>query len=516
MTRQVQEPVYRTLPIGAVVPNSFNPNRMEDEKFEACKHEVKRLGHPAKPTVVRPLENDRYEIIDGEHGWRAASELGMESMICEIRDIDDFDAKLECRNRNQHGESDPLLEGRMFRSMMADRKLSQRALAKVLQVSEGTVRMRLEYVEAAELRRAYAPETADEDIAGLTQREVSYYRSMPATVRDRWLDAGADICAFEGVTNWPDCRVAAEIHGYKLAEYLDTGSPYAFAKSVKRLAAYCIWSEEHAIEDIRLYLVGVASLRLPASVLDLLPLEQRDATCDVLMTPTQWKKVLHDAKKRGSGNAGLLALVQSGVNVALRAAGHDLAEVCGPEVAESLQIISGAPEYIRDAEYLTLAERQFLAERYAEEEGEIVQAALAATCDVLRRKREQGVSGECHGLKDTSRSGAVVQVFNACFSKLQQQGEAGQYDGLFADVESLFFEVLQRLKDTSALRAQVIDGRPAGDVLEERLNTIDWPEFFLLATGVLEVPIEDTATRWLKAVTETNIQQNDDVSNHTM
>ena len=92
----------------------------------------------------------------GSHGWKAAKEVGLEEIPCEVIDADDFEAMRQTYKRNQHGTHHSVLQGRMFRRMMADRGLSQRAFAKDVEVSEGTVRNSLLYAEAADLRNDYA------------------------------------------------------------------------------------------------------------------------------------------------------------------------------------------------------------------------------------------------------------------------------------------------------------------------------------------------------------------------
>ena len=57
------------IPVGKLRPNRYNPNRLTLEQFQENVAEVRRLGRPAKPIVVRRVA-DEYEIIDGEHGWQ--------------------------------------------------------------------------------------------------------------------------------------------------------------------------------------------------------------------------------------------------------------------------------------------------------------------------------------------------------------------------------------------------------------------------------------------------------------
>ena len=105
--------------IGQLIPNRYNPNRMSEEEFAEYVTEVEHLGHLSKPIVVRRLDNGRFEIVDGEHGWRAAKKLGFDEVLCEVlEDVDDFEAMRQTFKRNRGGRDNPVLLGRMFQEML--------------------------------------------------------------------------------------------------------------------------------------------------------------------------------------------------------------------------------------------------------------------------------------------------------------------------------------------------------------------------------------------------------------
>ena len=144
------------LPVDALAANDYNPNEMTKAQFAELAAEVAHLGRLPKPLIVRS-NGTGYVVVDGEHGWRAAVKHGLAEVPCEIVDVDDFEARRQTYKRNQHGTHHPVRLGEMFQQMMAARQLSQRALAKEIDVSEGTVRNALSYAEAAEsLRNCHA------------------------------------------------------------------------------------------------------------------------------------------------------------------------------------------------------------------------------------------------------------------------------------------------------------------------------------------------------------------------
>jgi ParB-like chromosome segregation protein Spo0J len=60
------------VPIDSVKPNSYNANRQSDHDFELLLSSIRTDGF-TQPVVV---QKDVMEIVDGEHRWRAARELG--------------------------------------------------------------------------------------------------------------------------------------------------------------------------------------------------------------------------------------------------------------------------------------------------------------------------------------------------------------------------------------------------------------------------------------------------------
>ena len=185
------------LPTDQLQPNDYNPNRMTREEFAELVEEVRHLGRLPKPVVVREVEGG-YLIVDGEHGWRAACEVGQAEIPCEVIEADDFEAMRQTYKRNQHGTHDRVALGQMFRRMMDERSISNRQLAKEINVSEGTIRNGLLFAEAAELRNRYALSRSNQDwraesdwyFKDVTVRQARLYTALPEAIRDRWLNAG--------------------------------------------------------------------------------------------------------------------------------------------------------------------------------------------------------------------------------------------------------------------------------------------------------------------------------------
>ncbi len=106
-----------TLRTDTLKPNSYNPNQMTDDEFAECLAEVRHLGRLPKPVIVRP-NGAGYTIVDGEHGWRCAVEAKLDTVACEVVEVDDFEAMRQTYKRNQHGAHNPVRLGQMFERMV--------------------------------------------------------------------------------------------------------------------------------------------------------------------------------------------------------------------------------------------------------------------------------------------------------------------------------------------------------------------------------------------------------------
>jgi len=86
------------LSLGQVQANSWNCNYMGEIEREALKQRLNTQGPKAmEPLIVRQIPNGNYEIVDGEHRWKIAQELGWDTIEVFVLDIpDDLTAKTYC------------------------------------------------------------------------------------------------------------------------------------------------------------------------------------------------------------------------------------------------------------------------------------------------------------------------------------------------------------------------------------------------------------------------------------
>lgn len=95
-------------------------------------------------------EDGIYVIIDGEHRWKAAEELGWDSIPCEIRNLgEELSKAMSYRRNKERGNIDPIKEAALFKSEI-DQGLTQDAVARKYNVSRPYVANRLGLVQLGE------------------------------------------------------------------------------------------------------------------------------------------------------------------------------------------------------------------------------------------------------------------------------------------------------------------------------------------------------------------------------
>ncbi len=118
-------------------PNPWNPNRMTEAIRRKLVLNLKRDGFVA-PLLVRKL-GDRYQIVNGEHRWRIAQELGYQTVPCVVlADLDDRRARILTVNLNElGGDPVPVLLAKLLHELEEVTPLSE--LASVLPYDESEI-----------------------------------------------------------------------------------------------------------------------------------------------------------------------------------------------------------------------------------------------------------------------------------------------------------------------------------------------------------------------------------------
>jgi len=154
MIETIQETIV-WLPVKNIHPNKYNPNAMTKEQDAQLLEDMRQHGPEAvDPIIVRPdsvpnIEQDQYEIIDGEHRWNHAVALSWELIRCIVRDMTLAEAKaVNYRKNRERGTIDPFKEAELFKSE-SDEGMTQEQIAKKYGIDRSQVSKRISLLNIA-------------------------------------------------------------------------------------------------------------------------------------------------------------------------------------------------------------------------------------------------------------------------------------------------------------------------------------------------------------------------------
>ena len=116
--------------IEEVFPNDWNANVQRKDTYSKLRKSIKQYGFIDTP-LVRLTKDGIYEIIDGEHKWRAAKEEGYKEIDIDLLegDVDDATAKsLTILLNNLKGEDDILKRAEILKQLREQRGEGQLGL----------------------------------------------------------------------------------------------------------------------------------------------------------------------------------------------------------------------------------------------------------------------------------------------------------------------------------------------------------------------------------------------------
>lgn len=103
--------------IDSVFPNSWNPNVEDPMIFTKVKSSIQEFGF-LDPLLVREIEKDTYEIIGGEHRWKAAKELNFTKILVDnMGKVPDSRAKTLTILANIKGQDEALKLAKLIHSI---------------------------------------------------------------------------------------------------------------------------------------------------------------------------------------------------------------------------------------------------------------------------------------------------------------------------------------------------------------------------------------------------------------
>jgi len=100
----------REIPTAAVTPNPNQPRQhFDEESLVELAASIAEMG-VLQPILVRPLDDDRFELVAGERRWRATQRAGLATIPAIIRDTSDLSSVEQALVENLHRQDLTALE----------------------------------------------------------------------------------------------------------------------------------------------------------------------------------------------------------------------------------------------------------------------------------------------------------------------------------------------------------------------------------------------------------------------
>ena len=121
------------IPIEWIRPGKYQPRKGFDGlKLDELANSIRSQG-VIQPVVLRPLGNDRYEIVAGERRWRAAQLAEIEKIPAVIREVDDQSAMAVSLIENiQREDLNPWEESLALQRLVKDFELTHQQVAEAV------------------------------------------------------------------------------------------------------------------------------------------------------------------------------------------------------------------------------------------------------------------------------------------------------------------------------------------------------------------------------------------------
>ncbi len=121
---------FAEIPVTAITPNPRQPRLVFDEDALAeLVESIQEVGL-LQPVVVRPLDDDRYELVMGERRLRASQKAGLTTIPAIVRRTEEADLLRDALLENLHrAQLNPLEEAAAYQQMLADFGCTQEELS---------------------------------------------------------------------------------------------------------------------------------------------------------------------------------------------------------------------------------------------------------------------------------------------------------------------------------------------------------------------------------------------------
>jgi len=139
----------KVIPVERIESNPEQPRlAFNEETLQELAASIREHG-VLQPILVRPLDENRFQLIAGERRWRATQIAGLPTIPALVEDIDDDTAlEISIIENLQREDISPLDEAAMYDRMIRDHGYSIRRLADKIGKDKGYLENRLRLADA--------------------------------------------------------------------------------------------------------------------------------------------------------------------------------------------------------------------------------------------------------------------------------------------------------------------------------------------------------------------------------
>ena len=134
--------------ISQIVPNPLQPRKnFKNEELKELSSSIKNQGL-IQPIIVKPTDDNQFQIIAGERRWRACQLNGMHEVDCVIKDLDETSVLETALIENiQREDLNVIEEANAYKGLINIKNINNESLAKLIGKSPSHVSNTLRLLE---------------------------------------------------------------------------------------------------------------------------------------------------------------------------------------------------------------------------------------------------------------------------------------------------------------------------------------------------------------------------------
>ena len=134
--------------ISQIIPNPLQPRKnFKNEELKELSSSIKNQGL-IQPIIVKPTDDNQFQIIAGERRWRACQLNGMHEVDCVIKDLDETSVLETALIENiQREDLNVIEEANAYKGLINIKNINNESLAKLIGKSPSHVSNTLRLLE---------------------------------------------------------------------------------------------------------------------------------------------------------------------------------------------------------------------------------------------------------------------------------------------------------------------------------------------------------------------------------